>query len=179
MDNGSAAGPKFGDEMTTKEMEEGNESLIDLFRTVEEALAIVGEKTLDELNLTLDSAELETNLAVTKSVTGGFKIEAIGFDASGKANSESTHGYKLKLRRRPKRKGELGITEIEIADAIFSIAAATRAIDARTCDFYVDEATVTVDLSRSKEGGLKVFVGGEGKSENLCRIVLNFKLRAT
>jgi hypothetical protein len=163
--------------MMADEMQQGRDTFIELFRTVEAALAIVGEKTLDELKMTLDTAELETNLVVTKAATGGFKIDAIGLDASGKKSAESTHGYKLTLRRRPKRKGDLGPNEIELAEAIFSIAAATRAINDRTSDFFIDEATVTVDLTRSTEGGLKVFGGGEGKSENLCRIVMTFKLR--
>jgi hypothetical protein len=163
--------------MPTKEMQEGNEALVDLFRTVEEALAIVGEKALSELNMTLDSAELEASLVVTKSVGGGVKIDAIGFDASGKADAARTHTFKLTLKRRPKRKGELGITEIEIADAIFSIVSATREIESRTHDFYVDEATVTVELTKSKEGALKVFGGGEGKSDNVCSVILHFSVR--
>lgn len=116
---------------------------------------------------------------VTKTATGGFKIDAIGFDASGKATSESTHIYSLSLTRGPKRKGVLGVEAIEVANAIFAISAATREISTRTSDFYVNEATVTVDLTRSKEGGLKVFGGGEGKSGNTCRATLKFAVRET
>lgn len=158
-------------------MVEGSDALIELFRAVEGALAIVGEKTLSELKMTLDSAELETNLAVTKSAGGGFKLEAISLEASGKKSSESTHKYKLRLRRQTKRKATLGITDNEVAEAIFSIAAATRAINARTQEYFIDEATVTVDLTKTDEGGLKVFVGGDGKSETICSIVLSFSLR--
>jgi hypothetical protein len=163
--------------MASKQMEEGEKSFIELFRAVEEALVIVGEKTLSELSLTLDSAELETSLVTTKTATGGFEIKAIGFNASGKARSESTHGYRLKLRRRAAKKGELGPTSLELAEAIFSVAAATREISKRTTNFYVNEATVTVDVAKSKEGGLKVLFGGEGKSKNLCRVTLTFTAR--
>lgn len=163
--------------MASKEMQEANQPMIDLFRVVEEALAIVGEKALSGLNFTLDSAELETSLAVTKTATGGFKIDAIGFDASGKASSESTHLYRLRLRRQPKRKAELGMDAVEVASAIFAILEATSQISQRTTEFRVDEATVIVDLTRSKEGGLKVFGGGEAKSDNMCRVTLKFTLR--
>lgn len=165
--------------MASKEMQEANEPVIDLFRVVEEALGIVGEKAISDLNFTLDSAELETSLAVTKIAAGGFKIDAIGFDASGKASSESTHLYRLRLKRQPKRKAELGMDAVEVASAIFAILEATSQIKQRTTQFRVEEATVIVDLTRSKEGGLKVFAGAEGKSDSICKVTLKFTLRET
>jgi|HubBroStandDraft_6_1064221.scaffolds.fasta_scaffold77248_1 hypothetical protein len=162
--------------MKSKEMQEANDPMIQLFRTVEEALGIVGEKAVKELNLALDSAELETSLVVTKVATGGFKIDAVGFDASGKATSESTHLYRLKLKRQPRKKAELGMDAVEVAASIFAILEATNQIKLRTTQFRIDEATVIVDLTRSKEGGLKVFGGGEGKSGNTCRVTLKFIL---
>ncbi len=66
---------------------------------------------------------------------------------------------------------------MEVASAIFAILEATSQISQRTTEFRVDEATVIVDLTRSKEGGLKVFGGGEAKSDNMCRVTLKFTLR--
>ena len=163
--------------MSTNPTKEADDPLIDLFRAVEDALAIVGDKAVSELNLTLESVELETSLLVSRSAAGGFKIEAIGFDASARSTSEHTHRYRLKLRRRPSRAAQLGADKIEVANAIFAMLSATRQVSTRALDFYVDTATLTLDLVHSKEGVLRVVAGGEGKSGSGCTVTLTFAVR--
>src|ERR1051325_7139493 len=85
--------------MGSKTMEESNEPLIQLFRTVEEALSIAGSNSESNLGLTLDTAELELNLGTTKEGGVGVELKEFGVDASAKRTSESTHEHKLKLRR--------------------------------------------------------------------------------
>ena len=163
--------------METKQMQEGADSFVELFRTVEEALSIVGSRTLADLKFNLSSAELETTIATTKTQSTGFEIKCVGLEASGRADTEATHGYKLKLRRRSSGVAALGPTALELAEAIFSIIKATKEISSRTTSYYVDEATVTVDVARSKEGALKIVWGPEAKQSNVCRIILTFTSR--
>jgi hypothetical protein len=160
----------------TKQMQEGADSFVELFRTVEEALSIVGSRTLADLKFNLSSAELETSIATTKTLSTGFEIKCMGLEASGRADTEATHGYKLKLRRRSSGIAALGPTA-ELAEAIFSIIKATKEISSRTTSYYVDEATVTVDVARSKEGALKIVWGPDAKQSNVCRIILTFTSR--
>jgi len=163
---------------STKPMEEGNDSLVDLFRVVEEALAIAGAKTMSELSLSLDTAELELGLTTKKSVEGGVEVKAIGINASVKAESESKHTYKLKLRRSAKPQRTLGApSALELAETIFALAKATESVASRSTDFAVDEATVIVDVSQTKEGALKIGAGPVGGSGNLCKITLIFTSR--
>ena len=82
--------------MGTNTMEESEEPLIQLFRTVEEALSTAGRNSESNPGLTLDTAELELNLATTAAGSAGVELKEPGVEASAKRTSESTHQYKLK-----------------------------------------------------------------------------------
>jgi len=158
-------------------MEESTDPLIQLFRTVEEALEIAGSKSDSELGLSLDTAEIELNLSTAKKVGGGIEIKAIGLNASAKGESQSTHRYKLKLRRGV---GEfkLGPPQAnEMAETILALAKASESIAARAKNYSLDEAVVTVDVHRTKEGGLQVFAGGGAVTGDVYKITLIFTKR--
>jgi hypothetical protein len=162
--------------MATRQMEEGNDTLIQMFRAVEEGLAIAGTNTQSELGLSLDTAALELSLALANIGEVGLKWDLVGLDTTGKMKSESTHLYKLKLRRKAKPTRTSGPpAALEIAETIFSLAKATKSVVSRTTDFLVDEAVVTIDINQTKEGVIKVGGGGGKASGNLCRVTLTFK----
>jgi len=161
--------------MTTPTMEESNDPLIQLYRAVEEAISIAGNNAQSDLGLMLDTAELELNLATNKEGGGGIEIKSLGVDASAKTATESTHVYKLKLRRGPKPYVLGTPSSREIAETILALAKATASIARRANNFAVEEAVVTVDLSQSKEGGLKFGVGGHAGSQTVGRITLTFR----
>jgi hypothetical protein len=160
--------------MSSKPMEEGNDPLIQLFRTVEEGLSIAGSNAQSSLGLSLDTAELELNLGILKKGTAGIEVKALGIDASVSKEVESTHVYKLKLRRGPKPYLLGNVSAQELAETILALGKATQSVAQRATNFVVDEAVVTVDVTESKEGALKFGVGGQGGSQNICRVTLTF-----
>jgi hypothetical protein len=163
--------------VNNKPMEESNEPLVDLFRVVEDALTIASSNSQSELGLSLDTAELELNLSTKKEVGGGVEIKAIGLNASAKGESESTHQYKLKLRR-SQEEFKLGPPSAnELAETILALARASCSITARAKNYSLDEAVVTVDIQRTKEGELHVLAGGGGGTGDVYRITLTFTNR--
>jgi hypothetical protein len=159
-------------------MEESNDPLIELFRTVEDGLAIAGSQSEPELGLSLDTAEIELNLVTSKNLEGGIEVKALGLNASAKAGSESRHIYKLKLRRTraPFNLGG-GPSAQDLAKTILALAKATQSVSSRAKNFIMDEAVVTVDLSQTKEGGIKVGVGGSGGTGDTYKVTLTFVAR--
>jgi len=158
-------------------MEESNEPLIQLFRTVEEALSIAGSNSESNLGLTLDTAELELNLGTTTEGNAGVELKELGVEAFGRKASESIHQYKLKLRRGPQAYF-LGVpSSQELAETILTLAKATASVAARSNNFIVDQAVVTVDVSQSTEGGIKFGVGGRAGSKNVGKVTLTFTKR--
>jgi hypothetical protein len=163
--------------MKTKQVKEADDPLIELFRTVEDGLAIAGSKSKSELGLSLDTAELELNLAIKTKADGGLQVEALGINASAKVELKSRHTYKLKLRRSVEEFNMGSPTAQELAETILALATATQSIASRASNFIVDEAVVTVDISQTKEGTLKIFGGGGSGAESLYRITLTFTKR--
>jgi hypothetical protein len=163
--------------MGANTMEESNEPLIQLFRTVEEALSIAGSDSQSNLGLTLDTAELELNLGTTSEGSAGIELKELGVDASGKRTSESTHQHKLKLRRGPQPYVLGTPTSRKLAETILALAKATASVATRSGNLVVDEAVVTVDLSQSTEGGVKFGVGGRAGSKNVGKITLTYTKR--
>lgn len=163
--------------MTTPGMEESNQPLIQLFRTVEEAMSIAGSNARAELGLRLDTAELELTLGTTKEGGAGIEIKSLGIDASGKKTSESSHQYKLKLKPAAKPYDLPGPSSGEVAETILALGKAASSVAQRGGGFTIDEAALTVDLTQSTEGGFKIGVGGRGGSETVGRITLTFKKR--
>jgi hypothetical protein len=163
--------------MESKQMKESDEPLIELFRTVEDGLAIAGSKSKSEWGLSLDTAELELNLATKTKAGGGLQVEALGINASAKVELKSIHKYKLKLRRSVEEFNMGSPSAQELAETILALARATQSIASRAKNFSVDEAVVTVDISQTKEGTLQVFGGGGGGAESLYRITLTFTKR--
>jgi hypothetical protein len=161
--------------MTTPTMEESKDPLIQLYRAVEEAISIAGSNAVSDHGLMLDTAELELNLAIKKEGGGGIEIKAFALEASAKKASESTHVYKLKLRRGPKPYVLGSPPSLEIAETILALAKATASVAERAKHFDVEEAVVTIDLSQSTEGGLKFGVGVHGGSQTIGRITLSFR----
>ncbi len=163
--------------MTSKPMEETKDPFLQLFTTLEDALSIAGSNSQSQTGLSLDTAELEFNLSRTKSFDSGVEIKTFGINASAKGESLSSHQYKLKLRRSV---GEfnLGPPEAnELAETILALAKATQAVSLLTANYSLDEAIVTVDVERTKEGQLKVFAGGGGGTGDVFKVTLTFTKR--
>jgi hypothetical protein len=63
----------------------------------------------------------------------------------------------------------------EVAETILAIAKASQSIAARAKNYTLDEAVVTVDLQRTKEGKLHVLAGGG--AGDIYKITLTFTKR--
>ena len=160
--------------MATKGMEESKDPLIELYRTLEEALAIAGSRSKSESGLSLDTAELELKLSSATKVGGGIELKPLGVDLSAHASSESAHNYKLKLRRSGKPFFAGSPPAMELAETILALAKATDAIILRASEFEVVEAVVTVDVTQTKDGSVKIWAGGGGSSGNVHKITMTF-----
>jgi len=163
--------------MSAKPMEESKDPFLQLFTALENALAIAGSDSKSETGLSLDKAELEFNLSWTKKMGGGVEIKSLGIDATAKGESLSAHRYKLKLRRSTEE-FNLGPPEAnELAESILALAKATQSVSLLSKNYSVDEAIVTIDIERTKEGQLKVFAGGGGGTGDIYKITLTFTKR--
>ena|SRR5438309_966744 len=160
--------------MATKSMEESKDPFIELYRTLEEALEIVGTRSKAENGLYLDTAELELKLLSGKKVGGGVELKPVGIDISAHVSSESEHTYKLKLRRTGKPFIAGSPPAMELAETILSLAKSTEAVMARVSGFEVVDALVTVDVTVAKDGSLKIWAGGGGSSGNVHKITMTF-----
>ena len=160
--------------MATKGMEESKDPFIELYRTVEEALEIVGSRSKTENSLYLDTAELELKLSSGTNIGGGVELKPVGIDISAHASSESAHTYKLKLRRTGQPFVAGSPPAMELAETILSLAKSTEAVMARVSGFEIAEAVVTVDVTVAKDGSLKVWAGPGGSSGNIHKITMTF-----
>jgi hypothetical protein len=155
----------------------GADGLVDLVRKIEEALAIVANRTKDgALGLTLQKAELHLKVATKKAAKAGGKIEfGVSIDVS--AEKEWSRAHTLVLALTPKTKIGLGKTESEeLADSIFEIASAVNQLQRTVAgNFNASEATVSIDVEESKDGKLQIVAGGGGKWTNSHTIKLTFR----
>jgi len=83
------------------------------------------------------------------------------------------HVGEVRLRNREFNEAEAN----EVAETILALAKATQAVSLLTTHYSLDEAIVTVDVERTKEGQLKVFADGGGGTGDVFKITLTFTKR--
>jgi Trypsin-co-occurring domain 2 len=143
-----------------------------LIKTVEDALAVVATKSEAKLGITLTKADLELSAVATDEAGAKYSFEFVGFEAGGKLESATAHVLSLSLV--PKH-GTLALGEREadeLAEAILALAAAIHRAD--QSKFVVTEGKVDVKFTATKEGKLKLVVGGATKSEKAHSMKLTF-----
>lgn len=146
-----------------------------LIKTVEDALAIVARRS-DKLGITLTKAELELSVIATEEGGGTLKFDwIVTVEAGVKLESSSKHVLSLTLV--PKSgiaQLSEGVAADELADAIVQLAATIK--DAGQSKFVVTDGRVEVKFVATREGKLKLVVGGGVKAEDAHTIKLTFQL---
>jgi hypothetical protein len=153
--------------------------LVDLVKKIEQALAMVAEKTRKDkkLGLELQRAELHLKVSTKKDVKAGGKIEwGISIDLS--ASKEWSQAHTIVLNLAPKEKIQLGGKEEseELAETIFAVASAISELRKTVAgNFNASGAEVSIDVEESKDGKIQVVAGGGGKWTNAHTIKLGFR----
>jgi hypothetical protein len=153
------------------------DAVIELFKDLEAALAIVRTNAATKLNLTLQKAEVEVELAVTTSTVAGAKFDiGVSVDTGVKRDVANVHLFSLSLE--PKADiGKLGFKETQdLAQAIFEIAQLHKeiaALDSKS--FSVGSLKLSVSFERTTEGKLQIIGGGGRTSESVQRLLLTFR----
>jgi hypothetical protein len=154
-----------------------SDSLVDLVRQLEGALAIVASRTKKEkLGVTLQKADLRLKVATKKSTIIGGKIEwGVSVDVS--AGGEWSRAHTLVLSLIPKVKIEMGKPESEeLADTIFEIASAISTLQKTVSGhFNASEASISIDVEQSKNGKVQVVAGGGAQRINSHTVELSFR----
>jgi hypothetical protein len=160
-------------------MEEAN-VLVDLVKKIEQALAIVADKTekdKQKLGLTLQKAELHLKVSTKKDFKAGGKIEwGVSIDLS--ASKEWSRAHTIVLNLAPKDKIELGGKDEseDLAEIIFAVASAISQLRKTVAgNFNASGAEVSIDVEESKDGKIQVVAGGGGKWANAHTIKLSFR----
>jgi hypothetical protein len=156
---------------------EGTDAIVELVKDLEEALAIVRVKAWNTLNLTLRKAKLELEITTTNTSKAGTKIEfGISLDASIKRQRGRTHVVSLILEPIPSSSKMGGDEAHDLADSILALAALKNKVAAlKSTDFKIGDMELEVHFARKTSGGLQIFCGGEGESENTQKVTLSFR----
>jgi hypothetical protein len=108
----------------------------DCIKIIEDALAVVGDRSKEALGIKLTKADVEISVAATDEGGGKIKFDLLVSVGVG-AKFESSNTHVLSLSLRPKR-GALqlgGVEAKELAETILALAAAIR--DANLTRFRV------------------------------------------
>jgi hypothetical protein len=154
-----------------------SDDVIELFKDLEAALAIVRTSAAKKLGLTLQKAEVEVELSVTASTVAGAKFDiGVSVDAGVKKDVANVHLFSLSLE--PKDDiGSLGSEEThDLAQAIVEIAQLRKEIAGlNSKNFSVGSLKLSISFERTTEGKLQIIGGGGRTSQNVQRLNLTFR----
>lgn len=155
----------------------GPDTVVELFKDLEAALAIVRTNSAAKLNLTLLKAEVEVELTATTTATAGFKFDiGVSVDTSTHRETSSVHVFTLTLEPKPEP-AKAGFEETQaLASAIYEMVSLQKRIAEKgSLYFNVGALKLTVAFERNTEGKLQI-VGGGGKSSGSAqRVTLTFR----
>ena len=153
------------------------DDVIELFKDLEAALAIVRTNAAKKLGLTLQKADVEVELTVTISTVAGAKFDiGVSVDTGVKKDMTNVHLFSLSLE--PKGDiGSLGSEEThDLAQAIVEIAQLQKEIAGlNSKNFSVGSLKLSISFERTTEGKLQIIGGGGRTSQNVQRLNLTFR----
>jgi hypothetical protein len=155
----------------------GSEAVVELFKDLQAALAIVRTNAAKKLNLTLLKAEVEVELTIETSAVAGAKWDiGVSLDASATRKSSNVHLFSLTLEPKAET-GSMGFDETQdLANAIFEVASLHKSIATLPANsFNVGGLKLSVTFERTTEGKLQIVGGGGRSSGNLQRVHLTFR----
>jgi hypothetical protein len=154
----------------------GPDAVVELFKDLEAALAIVRTNSASNLNLTLQKAEVEVELTSTTTAEGGFKFDfGVSLDTSTKRETSSVHVFSLSLEPKAEM-GHAGFGETQaLASAIYEIVSLHKRLSEKSLYFNVGALNLTVTFEKTVEGKLQVVGGGGKGSGTVQRLKLSFR----
>jgi hypothetical protein len=155
----------------------GSDTVVELFKDLEAALAIVRTNTAQSLNLTLQRAEVEVELRVKTSTVAGVKFDiGVSVDTSVQRDVSEVHVFSLTLDPKGET-GRMGSEETQdLASAIIEIASLHKKIaELDSSSFSVGDLKLSVSFERNTEGKLQIVGGGGRSSGTAQRVRLTFR----
>lgn len=134
------------------------------------------QRHLEHENLSIDKVELELKTTVDKKADGTLKFKIVEIGADVSHEDVQTLGISLK----PGAGGVnlmAGISE-ELTDGIEATVAVTREAAQMQPPFHLDEATVSVEVGMTREGTVKIFVGGSTSRATSHTVTFTIKSKA-
>lgn len=151
--------------------------LIGMIQNIEDALDIVRGKHRD-LGMTLVRAELELLVEAKTSTAAGVVLPLLPIDVGFKGDWTNVQTFGLTITPSGSA-GDLGALDVkdELARGILAIASAARKInDLHKKTWVTSNPKLTLNVSREKNGSLKIGVGGGRSARRSHAITLTFLL---
>jgi hypothetical protein len=155
----------------------GSDTVVELFKDLEAALAIVRTNAAEKLHLTLQKAEVEVELTVKTDTVAGIKFDiGVSVDTSVERQVSEVHLFSLTLEPKAET-GRLGAEETQdLASAIFEVASLHKRIaELKSSPFNVGNLKLSVSFERNTKGKLQIVGGGGRSSGTLQRVLLTFR----
>jgi hypothetical protein len=150
--------------------------VVELVKDLEAALALV-RINAEELNLTLQKAEVEVQGTTKTSSVGGIKFDiGVSVDASTKMEWNKVHVLTLTLDPKGPN-ASMGVREMnELADGIYELASLHKSVaDLKSTDFAVGNFKLSIAFEKTADGKLQVVGGGGRTSGSSHRVNLTFR----
>lgn len=149
-----------------------DELAVRLVQEVKGAIADV-QTDLEQEGLAIAKVDIEMQTTVTKEADGGFSFKII--DVEGSVTKEDTKTLAISFTPRPQELELLAPVEEELKQAITAIARASKEAAQSAPAFDLAEASCSFDLTISKHGKIKVFVGGALDRQNAHTLTIGLK----
>jgi Trypsin-co-occurring domain 2 len=121
---------------------------------------------LEANGLRIAEAELKLKVAAVSSGSVGFSFDIVPIELSAKYERSGTQTITLSLVPKPADVELFASVAEELKSAIVAISNAVGKATASPPIFDLQKAEVELEVAVTKEGGVKLFVGGSGSGEN-------------